>query len=353
MTNQIPNIRYGYTVTDKADGERKMMIVDETGKIYFIDMNMRIQFTGTITAEKKLFSSLFDGEHIKYDKTGRFINLFAVFDVYYINKKTTRDFPFISAGSLVDESTKDEPRQNQPGKPSPSRWKIMSQAIEMMNPYSVLDKNKPTKSDTGKPEQHKINPCSVRIQCKEFYVSETGSADIFQKCSSILSKMKDGLFEYNTDGLIFTPGEYGVGGGPSEVSGPLYKHTWERSFKWKPAEFNTIDFLVRLKKDDKGQDYVGTEFENGTHLDSVTTVNQYKTVILHCGFDERKHGYINPFQQLIDGEFAKQERAIDEDAEIRPESTYGARPFMPTNPADPKACFCNVNLVEDRTGKTL
>ena len=76
MTNQVPNIRYGYTVTDKADGERKMLIVDESGKIYFIDMNMRIQFTGTITSEKKLFSSLFDGEHIKYDKTGRFINLF-------------------------------------------------------------------------------------------------------------------------------------------------------------------------------------------------------------------------------------------------------------------------------------
>jgi hypothetical protein len=30
-----------------------------------------------MTAEKKLQFSLFDGEHIKYDKTGRFINLFA------------------------------------------------------------------------------------------------------------------------------------------------------------------------------------------------------------------------------------------------------------------------------------
>jgi hypothetical protein len=354
MTNQVPNIRYGYTVTDKADGERKMLIVDESGKIYFIDMNMRIQFTGTITSEKKLFSSLFDGEHIKYDKTGRFINLFAVFDVYYIGKKSTRDFPFIvSSAPLQEESdtTADGPKKKQP----PSRWKIMSQAIEMLNPYSILDKNKPIKIDTGKPDAPKINPCSIRVQCKEFYIGETrksatASTDIFRKCSNILSKMKDGLFEYNTDGLIFTPTEYGVGGGPSEVSGPLYKHTWERSFKWKPAEFNTVDFLVRLKKDDKGRDFIGTEFENGTRFDSVGTVNQYKTVILHCGFDERKHGYINPFQQLIDGEFAKREAAIDEDTEIRPESTYGARPFMPTNPADPKACFCNVNLFEDRTG---
>jgi len=347
----MPNIRQGYTVTDKADGERKMLLINESGKIYFIDMNMRVQFTGTITGEKKLFSSLFDGEHIKYDKTGRFINLFAVFDVYYIHKKSTREFPFIKvadANPTLDPNAKeDEPSS----KSIPYRWKIMSQAIGMLNPYSILDKDKPVKLDTGKPEASHFNPCSIRVQCKEFYVGSTG-LDIFSKCSSILSKMKDGLFEYNTDGLIFTPAEYGVGGGPSEASGPLYKHTWERSFKWKPAEFNTVDFLVRLKKDNKGRDFIGTEFENGTHLDSNAALNTYKTVILHCGFDEKKHGYINPFQQLIDGDFAKREEAIDEDAEVRPESTYGARPFMPTNPADNKACLCNVNLVEDRGGNS-
>jgi hypothetical protein len=228
----------------------------------------------------------------------------------------------------------------------------MSQAIEMLKPFSVLDKGKPVKADTGKPEQSsQINPCAIRVQCKEFYVGSSGSgSDIFRKCSSILSRMKDGLFEYNTDGLIFTPTEYGVGGGPSEVSGPLYKHTWDRSFKWKPAEFNTIDFLVRLKKDDKGRDYVGTEFENGVHMDSNFAVNQYKTIVLHCGFDEKKHGYINPFQQLIDGEMKTPESAFNEEEEIKPESTYGARPFIPTNPADPKACLCNINLVEDSAG---
>ena len=350
---QVPNLRYGYTVTDKADGERKMLLIDESGKIYFIDMNMRVQFTGTMTAEKKLHFSMFDGEHIKYDKTGKFINLFAVFDVYYINKKSTRDFPFINDpdefSALRGTDIEDRRREEDGKKPKTYRWKIMSQAIEMLKPFSVLDKGKPVKTDTGKPDQS--STCSIRVQCKEFYVGSSGIAsDIFRKCSSILSRMKDGLFEYNTDGLIFTPTEYGVGGGPSEVSGPLYKHTWDRSFKWKPAEFNTIDFLVRLKKDDKGRDFVGTEFENGTHLDSNFAVNQHKTVLLHCGYDEKKHGYVNPFQQLVDGEFAKTETAIDEDAEVRPESTYGARPFMPTNPADPKACLCNVNLVEDRTG---
>jgi hypothetical protein len=335
---QTPNIRYGYTVTDKADGDRKMLLIDESGKLYLIDMNMRVQFTGSMTAEKKLHFSLFDGEHIKYDKTGRFINLFAIFDVYYVNKKSTREFPFIN-GSTEFELPKGVAY----------RWKIMNQAVEMLKPFSILDKNKPIQTNTGKPESSQYNPCSMRVQCKEFYVGSSG-LDIFYKCGSILSKMRDGLFEYNTDGLIFTPSEYGVGGDPSKQSGPLYKHTWDRSFKWKPSKYNTIDFLVRLKKDDKGRDFVGSEFEDGLRLESNTTVNQYKTIILHCGFDERKHGYMNPFQQLIDGEFTKNEQAMDEDAEVRPESTYGARPFMPTNPADNKACLCNVKLFEDRTG---
>jgi hypothetical protein len=42
--SKIPNIRENYTVTDKADGERKMLFVNEEGKLYFIDMNMNVQF---------------------------------------------------------------------------------------------------------------------------------------------------------------------------------------------------------------------------------------------------------------------------------------------------------------------
>ena len=39
----IPNIRNGYTVTEKADGERKLLYIDETGKMYLIDTNMNVR----------------------------------------------------------------------------------------------------------------------------------------------------------------------------------------------------------------------------------------------------------------------------------------------------------------------
>ena len=69
--NNIPNIRNNYTVTDKADGDRKLLYVSEDGKLYLIDTNMKVNFTGAKTSEKKLFNSLLDGEHILYDKNGK------------------------------------------------------------------------------------------------------------------------------------------------------------------------------------------------------------------------------------------------------------------------------------------
>jgi hypothetical protein len=90
--------------------------------------------------------------------------------------------------------------------------------------------------------------CKLVIQCKQFEVVSP-SKNIFECCSNILKKVQDNLFKYETDGLIFTPTNTGVGGSGPGLVGPLNLGTWELSFKWKPVEQNTIDFLVTLKKD--------------------------------------------------------------------------------------------------------
>ena len=94
----IPNIRKGYTVTDKADGERRLMIISSVGKIYLISTNMSVIFTGAVTTEKTIFNSLLDGEIIYHNKMGEFINLFAAFDIYYINGIDVRALEFIPNG---------------------------------------------------------------------------------------------------------------------------------------------------------------------------------------------------------------------------------------------------------------
>ena len=57
--SSIPNIRDNYTVTDKADGDRKLLFVSENkGYIYLIDTNMNVQFTGAKTMDKNLYNSI-------------------------------------------------------------------------------------------------------------------------------------------------------------------------------------------------------------------------------------------------------------------------------------------------------
>ena len=90
-----PNIRENYSVTDKADGERKLLFISSNGKIYFINTNMDIQFTGTLSKNKEIWNTLLDGEHILYDKKKKFINLYTAFDIYYVAGEDVRSNAFI------------------------------------------------------------------------------------------------------------------------------------------------------------------------------------------------------------------------------------------------------------------
>ena len=62
--SDVPNIRNPYTVTEKADGIRKLLYINKDGKVYFIDVNMNVQFTGVIAGNQDYHESLIDGEHV-------------------------------------------------------------------------------------------------------------------------------------------------------------------------------------------------------------------------------------------------------------------------------------------------
>jgi hypothetical protein len=166
---------------------------------------------------------------------------------------------------------------------------------------------------------------------------------IFTLCNAILEKERQGLFEYNTDGLIFTPENMGVGADRVGKAGPLSKSTWDYSFKWKPPQFNTIDFLVTTKKGDTGADLVTPIFQEGVAVNSTVQLNEYKTVILRCGFDEKKHGFLNPCQDVIEDKLPSVKDIDNEDG-------YKPVQFFPTDPYDPTAGITNVMLEKDDTG---
>jgi len=329
----MPNIRENYTVTDKADGDRKMLYISDNGYIYMIDTNMNIIFTGTVTLDKDLFNSILDGENIKYDKNNKFVNIYAAFDIYYINKKSVRELNFVA---LDEEDI-----------PEKFRLPLLNNFVRQLKPRSVLNKdsgNSETVKKTGKVDDDIDHSCWMSIKCKKFLTSYHG--DIFKSCDGILSRVKDGSYEYNTDGLIFTPASTGVGSGVSGKAGPLKKITWEHSFKWKPPQYNTIDFLVSVKKDKNGKDEVHSVFQDGIDLQSQTNIVQYKTLILHCGFSRKDHGYINPMLDVIND-------VIPNTDERDNTQRYQPVPFQPTNPYDIDAQFCNVELSDNGNGQVM
>ena len=310
-----PNIRRMYCVTDKADGDRKLLYINNEGLVYLITTNMEFEFTGTKTTNTHVKNTLIDGEHITHNKNGKYINLYAAFDIYYISKKSFRDNAFIPF----------EPKHVA----NNFRLPILQNLIKSVQFISSQD---------GK----HVPP--LRIECKKF---KSGIQDdtIFSACNSLLTDIENGLYEYETDGLIFTPLEYGVGctkiGEPSQPR----KTTWELSFKWKPPEYNTIDFLITTVKSKNGSDLTNTIFKEGTKMTSDADLIQYKVIQLRCGFDEKKHGYINPCNDVLNDNTP----SITEDVDNR--ELYKPVPFYPTNPSDPDTHLCHIILKKDYNGE--
>jgi SAM-dependent methyltransferase len=304
----VPNIRENYTVTDKADGERKLLFIAPNGKIYLINSNMEVQFTGTLSKNKDLWNTLLDGEHIVYDKKKKFINMYAAFDIYYVGGEDIRSKGFVP--------------QNTEEVSTNYRLPILETIVDRINPVSVVNEKA---------------PIPLKITKKRFYMG-TATQSIFQGCSYILTKEHDGLFEYETDGLIFTPANMGVGAKIGEKVKPE-KISWEYSFKWKPSKFNTVDFMISVKKNESGTDIIGSTFNNGVDFSSSEQIAEYKTVILRVGFDEKKHGYVNPYQDAIEDKLPTFINYED-----RRKNTYAPLQFYPTEPSDYKAGICNIPL---------
>tara|TARA_B100000035_G_scaffold314470_2_gene330828 strand:- start:1236 stop:4778 length:3543 start_codon:yes stop_codon:yes gene_type:complete len=312
----IPNIRNNYCVTDKADGLRKLLFISNNGKMYFILMNMNIQFTGLFTENKELFNTIIDGEHITNDKYDKFINLFACFDIYFINNKNVTSLPLIN----TDIETKKEKTSKKTSEKINSRLDILNSVISKMNSKCVVSNSK---------------NC-LKIVLKKFY-----SNNIFKANESILNNIKDGLYEYNTDGLIFTPTNTGVGSNTIGINAPDFKITWKECFKWKPPEYNTIDFLVKFKKDQYNKVVIHNNYNDGLDLTN-SNFNQYITLILQVGFDEKMHGYINPFNMIIE------DTKINNSEDYK--NNYKPMQFYPTNPSDENAGLCNIHGIYDKSG---
>ena len=311
----MENINLPYTVTEKADGIRKLLYIAPNKKVYLIDINLEVEFTGLVCKNLDYLNTIIDGEHVLYDKNKNYINYYLCFDIYWLNSNDLRVFPFVKVdGMKYDAKISDKV----------FRYNELVKSITNFDLVPVSTKGE-----------------KMHIEAKKFYPNMSKS--IFQQCNTILEEVNNGMFLYETDGLIFTPIDKSVG---STKLGILENNkTWNLSFKWKPSEYNTIDFMVTTKKNSDGSDFVGNIMNNGENFRKDSQITSFKTLILRVGFDERKHGVMNPCDNLINYNFKEDTRR----------NAYKPVPFYPTEPTPNYPIhLCNIPLKKkDGTMKML
>jgi hypothetical protein len=317
--NQPKSALRNYMVTEKADGQRALLYISKIGKIYMINSRMKIIFTGAKTEEKKCFNSLLDGEFIMTGKDKKILFLYAAFDIYYIgSRKEPNVRPFAFYPENVDVLT-DAPEKTQ------FRLPLLEEFVKLVQPKPVV-----AQAHTS---------CLFRIQSKKF----SSGVDVFEACNSVLSSKHS--HPYETDGLILTPMFAGVGGDKPNTSGPLKKYTWNLSFKWKPPEYNTIDFYVITEKD-KNKDLVRHIIHDSENINKAVA---YNTLYLHVGVNKKfEDDQVGVFQRVLEDRIGANEVNTEDET-----SNYVPRIFKPTTPYDPTAFICYIPLDEQMRMKTV
>jgi SAM-dependent methyltransferase len=240
----IVSIVEGYTVTEKADGERYLLYVNNDGKCYLINNRLSVKYTGVKL--NRTINSLFDGELITQDIMGRKVNMFGMFDVYFYNSSDVRAYP------LVNDENRDKSRTT------------------VMNNFS-------------KQYEDTFNQQGIKLFAKEFKHGE----DIFELSKQMLDKHNAGMYPYKIDGLVFTPKNFAVGA-QFEKDTPNTTKTWEMVFKWKPPHDNTIDFLVKYEKDNVG-----------SHSLVIKDDMYHKIVTLYVGYNPAVHERLTAKKYLM------------------------------------------------------
>ena len=298
------SIRKGYSVTEKADGERNLLIILKNGDVYLMNRKNTIKSLGANI--KELAGSIFDCEYIIKDKHKNNINFIMLFDIYFLNNEDLRQ--------RILYRSQEEQREDKILK---SRYELLSELINIFDTKLVLSKGNNLKifkkrfyfgdDDTFDPKllteinkyendileikktdsNYLNNPDYIQLQQNIDTIKNDSS--IFKECKKVYEKE----YPYEIDGLVFTPRSLFVGEEPERTKKNMFDGRWYRCFKWKPPELNTIDFLVKIKKD-----------PSDTHKDLIKYINvdgnivAYKTLLLYVGYNPAIHTKHNSFRIL-------------------------------------------------------
>jgi ribA/ribD-fused uncharacterized protein len=195
------NILKGYTVTNKADGQRCGLYVARDRKMMRVNTNGQVVFTGLTANDDSHLNDFLDGEFLPKK------NLFCVFDIYRYKNRDVKSLPLFTS----DDDIKKHPLT--------SRLGCAREFVRELGSAFMAQSED-----------------VLRVETKLFLA---GDGAAMEEC---IRTLLDTSFEYETDGLIFTPRASAVAP-PADVKG----RTWRRVYKWKPPHQNSIDFLLKLE----------------------------------------------------------------------------------------------------------
>ena len=280
----VISILENYTVTDKADGERRLLVIVH-GNAYLMDnrANMSLAFKDT---PPELNGTILDGELITRARlTGSAMRMFAAFDAYWQGSNNVAALPLLT---------------NNPAEPQRVQiCKTVTNALHTKaKPVDGLHAVTKTFVAVGGPEWGKA--------VKTVYDSCTKNAP------------------YEVDGLIFTPADVAVGASRAKEPAEMGSGRWALQMKWKPPSHNSVDFLARFKRDRK----------SGVEIVKAAGDARKKTCVLYAGYTPSKYEPIDPLDYLTRG------------AQALPRRIYIAKVFQPPG-ADEIASEIDLAMLED------
>lgn len=316
------NIRRNYCVLEKTDGERCILFIDNNGIMYLVNRQNDIIKTGVKCMTS--INCIIDGEYVTKNISGKNIRKYLAFDLYFSQGEDYRERILNrnheQRNSNDIEKSRLEELEDVIANFNLVRDKCVNEfIIEMkifkygdMDEYdtktqTILDKyNIALQDEILKGEQGDkklIDKLNDRIR------TARQDTSIFDESNKILQQIASNTYDYKTDGLIFTPVNLTVGEG--NIKRNVYGGSWDRIFKWKPVEENSIDFKVVFLKDDKNNDIE-------KFIDDGREVNKYKKVKLLVGYDIKSHSKLNGL------------KVVNEDPNYQ--EGYNNIPFEPTDP---------------------
>lgn len=344
LTEILPN---RYAVTDKADGERNMLIITG-GRAYFISTNLVVKDSGIVLKTNEYDGTILDGELIFLPKKNR--HMFLIFDCIYVGKNDMRKsanlFDRLNAADKVVEDCfilgKQKGYKQQPFKQKGDAFDLNELLDYHHNEIAKMidDLNHDIDIETKFP-----------LVRRKYFIGVTGAKqwEIFAYASlmyKLYTEDKNIKTPYLLDGLVFQPME--------QQYITNVKESKYNDFKWKPPVKNSVDFFVEFEKDkETGKQLI--VYDNS--IDEYVKNKPYKICKLHVGMHGKTGEQPVPFRPdeglnlaylyLENGE------ARDLNGDIIQDKTVVEFYFNPSSQADSKYRWIPIRTRNDKTESVI